>query len=170
MQAAKDSFFRALQARLAALNPERTITADGVARPAIIVVENEPYPPTRLWFNTFYIHWLGAPAVRSFGRTATPRYEQLAQIEYFVQGTPGLARPFADRGRLIGALDRELVAILFPGFAEKIDFSESPPRPLGSLLRWRWTPDLRTIADREGSILRRVATVAVSFYLEANVN
>lgn len=166
MQAAKDSFFRALQARLAAVNPERTIAPDGAARPAILAVENEPFPPSRLWFNTFYIHWLGAPAVRSFARTPAPRYELLAQIEYFVQGTPGLARPFADRGRLMAQLDRELIAILFPGWTEKLDYAAAPPRPLGSVLHWRWTPELRTIADREGSVLRRVATVAVSFYLE----
>ena len=87
MQAAKDSFYRALQGRLSIVNPGRTIEVDGVARPAILVVENEPYPPHKLFFNTFYIHWLGAPAVREFVGTAAPRYEQVGQIEYFVQGT-----------------------------------------------------------------------------------
>lgn len=166
MQAAKDSFFRALQSRLAQVNPARTITVDGATRPAILVAENEPYPPARLYFHAFYIHWLGAPAVRTFTRTAAPRYEQVAQIEYFVQGTPSLARPFADRGRLMGALDRELVEILFPGFTGKLDHTASPPVPLGSFLHWRWTPELRTLAEGEGSVLRRLATVNVSFYLE----
>jgi len=166
MQAAKDSFFRALQARLTTVNPARTITVDGVARPAILVAENEPYPPPKLFFHTFYIHWLGTPTVRGFSRTQAPRYEQVAQIEYFVQGTPSLQRPFADRGRLMALMDRELVEILFPGFTEKLDHSVAPPQSLGSQLRWRWTPDLRTIADGDGSILRRVATVNVSFYLE----
>ena len=166
MQAAKDSFFRALQARLATVNPARTITVDGVVRPAMLVAENEPYPPPKLFFHAFYIHWLGMPAVRGFSRTQAPRYEQVAQIEYFVQGTPSLQRPFADRGRLMAQMDGELVAILFPGFTEKLDYSVAPPQSLGSQLRWRWTPDLRTIADGDGSILRRVATVNVSFYLE----
>jgi hypothetical protein len=66
-------------------------------------------------------------------------------------------------------MDGELVAILFPGFTEKLDYSVAPPQLLGSQLRWRWTPDLRTIADGDGSILRRVATVNVSFYLESVV-
>jgi hypothetical protein len=166
MQAAKDSFFRALQARLAAVNAARTITVDGVVRPAILVAENEPYPPPKLFFHTFYIHWLGAPAVRGFSRMQAPRYEQVAQIEYFVQGTPSLQRPFADRGRLMAQMDRELLEILFPGFTEKLDYSAAPPQSLGSQICWRWTPDLRTIADGDGSILRRVATVNVSFYLE----
>jgi hypothetical protein len=166
MQAAKDSFFRALQSRLAAVNPARTITVDGAVRPAILVAENEPYPPPKLFFHTFYIHWLGAPAVRGFSRTLAPRYEQVAQLEYFVQGTASLQRPFADRGRLMAQLDRELIEILFPGFTPKLDHSAQPPQPLGSAVQWRWTPDLRTIADGDGSVLRRVATVNVSFYLE----
>lgn len=170
MQAAKDSFFRALQARLASVNPARTITQDGVSRPAILVAENEPYPPPKLFFNTFYIHWLGAPAVRGFTHTNAPRYELLAQIEYFLQGSAQLQRPFADRGRLMAQLDRELLEILFPGFEEKLDHSLTPPQSLGSQLRWRWTPDFRTMTDGDGSILRRIATVTVSFYLESIPN
>ena len=170
MQAAKDTFFRTLQARLTAVNPQRTITVDGAVRPAILVAENEPYPPPRLFFNTFYLHWLGAPAVRGFTRTAAPRYELLAQIEYFVQGTASLGRPFADRGRLLAQLDRELMEILYPGFAEKLDHAAAPPESLDSFLHWRWTPDFRTLAEGEGSLLRRVATVSVSFYLETFLN
>lgn len=166
MQAAKDSFFRALQSRLAVVNPDRTILVNGVTRPAIVVAENQPFPPPKLFFNTFYIHWIAAPLVREFSGTAAPRYEQIAQIEYFVAGTASLERPFADRGRLMAALDRELLAILYPGFTQKLDYSSSPPQPLGSFLYWRWTPDLRTVADQEGSVLRRLTTVTVSFYLE----
>lgn len=144
MQAAKDSFFRALQSRLAAVNPGRTISIDGVVRPAILVVENEPHPPPKLFFNTFYIHWLGAPVVREFSGTLAPRYSLTAQLEYFVQGTASLQRPFADRGRLLAQLDRELIEILFPGSTEKMDHSTVPPAALGSHLFWRWTPSFQT--------------------------
>lgn len=164
MQAAKDSFFRALQSRLATVNPARTITLDGVVRPAILVVENEPYPPPKLFFNTFYIHWLGAPNVGEFAATLAPRYSLAAQIEYFVQGTASLQRSFGDRGRVLAQLDRELVEILFPGSTEKMDHSAVPPAALGSSLLWRWTPNFQTIAD--GGVLRRITTVDVSFFLE----
>lgn len=167
MQAAKDSFFRALQARLALVNPARTITVQGTTKPAILVAENEPYPPARLFFNTFYIHWIGAPAVREFTGTLAPRYEQLAQLEYFVQGTAALQKPFADRGRLIGELDGELVQILFPGFTAKQDHSQQPPVTLGSTVHWQWNPSLRTVTEKDGAVLRRISTVNVSFYLEA---
>ena len=173
MQAAKDSFFRALQARLALVNAARTITVDGVTKPAILVAENEPYPPGKLFFNAFYIHWLGAPAVREFSGTLAPRYEQIAHIEYFVRGTADLQKPFADRGRLVGEMDRELVLILFPGFTPKLNYSPSPPGPpvsLGSSVTWRFSPSLRTVTEREGSVLRRIATVNVSFYLESIPN
>ena len=170
MQAAKDSFFRALQARLAIVNPGRTITLDGAIRPAILVAENEPYPPAKLFFQAFYVHWLGAPAVREFAGAQTPRYELSAQLEYFVRGTPALQRPFADRGRVIGELDRELIEILFPGFTPKMDYSQVPPTPLGSMVLWRWTPDLRTVVESDGAVLRRLATVNVSFYLDTNLN
>lgn len=170
MQAAKDSFFRALQARLAVVNPARTIVLDGAVRPALLVAENEPYPPAKLFFDTFYIHWLGAPAVQEFRSAATPRYELLAQLEYFVRGTPGLQRPFADRGRILGELDWELLAMLSPGFAAKMDHSQSPPIALGSSVHWGTTPDLRTVVESEGAVLRRLATVSVSFYLEAIPN
>jgi hypothetical protein len=168
MQAAKDSFFRALQSRLVMMNPARTITVDGVVRPAILVVENEPYPPPKLFFNTFYIHWLGAPAVREFFGTLAPRYSLAAQLEYFVQGTATLQRTFADRGRLLAQMDLELIEILFPGSTEKLDHSVVPPAALGSRVLWRWTPTLQTFA--EGGVLRRVATVNVSFFLETIPN
>jgi hypothetical protein len=104
--------------------------------------------------------------VRTFSKTLAPRYEVVAQVEYFLQGSPQLQRPFADRGRLMSQMDRELIEILFPGFAEKTDYSVTPAQPLGSRLHWNWTPDLRTIVDGDGSILRRIATVSVSFHLQ----
>ena len=42
MQSAKDSFYSALRDRLAVVNPGRSVTLQGVARPAIFVAENEP--------------------------------------------------------------------------------------------------------------------------------
>src|SRR5579862_7323693 len=65
MQFAKDSFFVALRERLASLNPARTVTLNGAAIPAVVVVENlspsfaEPQP------NTFYVEWGAAQVVLS---------------------------------------------------------------------------------------------------------
>ncbi len=49
MQNAKDTFYVTLQARLAALNPARTMVLRGVTRPGVQVEENElttAYDPT----------------------------------------------------------------------------------------------------------------------------
>jgi hypothetical protein len=166
MQATKDSFYRAVQSRLAAVNPARTITLDGQTRPAVLVAENAPFPPPKLFFNTFYIHWLGARPVPAFRRTPAPRYELLAQVEFFVQGTPSLLRPHADRGRVMAEMDCELVEILFPGLTPKLDYSSDPPAPLGSEIVWQWTPELRLVLEGEGSVLRRIATLRISAFLE----
>jgi hypothetical protein len=104
--------------------------------------------------------------VRGFAGTAAPRYELLAQLEYLLRGDAVLERPFADRGRRMAEMDRELLEILFPGCADKQDYTASPPLPLGSRLHWNWTPALRTESVAEHSLLRRIATVSVSFYLE----
>ena len=45
MQFTKDSFYMALRQRLAALNPERTVTVNGVTLPAVVVAENELVVP-----------------------------------------------------------------------------------------------------------------------------
>ncbi len=63
-------------------------------------------------------------------------------------------------------MDEELVQILFPGFTAKLDFTVAPPAPLGGTVQWRWTPDFRTEEDGNGSVLRRMATVLVSFSME----
>ena len=53
MQFAKDSFFLALQQRLAGLNPQRTVTLNGTTVPAVVVAENLPpssAAPSRMRF------------------------------------------------------------------------------------------------------------------------
>ena len=63
MQFTKDSFYMALQQRLAALNPQRTITLSGATRPAVVVAENELVIPIVPLPEAFYIEW-GAAQVR----------------------------------------------------------------------------------------------------------
>ena len=47
MQAAKDTFLMTLAARLAVVNPARTVTMDGASRPAVMAVENETPVPAK---------------------------------------------------------------------------------------------------------------------------
>ena len=63
MQFAKDSFFLALQARLAALSPARTVTINGATVPAVVVVENLPPSSAEPLANAFYIEWGAADVI-----------------------------------------------------------------------------------------------------------
>jgi len=63
MQFAKDSFFLALQQRLAGLNPGRTVTLNGATVPALLVPENLPPSSAEPQPNTFYIEWGAAGVV-----------------------------------------------------------------------------------------------------------
>ena len=63
MQFAKDSFFLALQQRLAGLNPARTVTINGATVPAVVVVENLPPSSAEPQPNAFYIEWGSAAVV-----------------------------------------------------------------------------------------------------------
>jgi hypothetical protein len=47
MQFTKDTFYITLRDRLAALNPSRMITLNGVTRPAVVVAENEAVIPIK---------------------------------------------------------------------------------------------------------------------------
>ena len=63
MQFAKDSFFLALQQRLAGLNPARTVTVNGATVPAVLVAENLPPASAEPLPNAFYIEWGSAGVV-----------------------------------------------------------------------------------------------------------
>lgn len=60
MQAAKDTFLMTLAARLAVVNPARTMTLDGASRPAVMAVENETAMPANTLLEAFLLHWGGA--------------------------------------------------------------------------------------------------------------
>jgi hypothetical protein len=57
MQAAKDSFYMSLRARLAALNPSRTTTIDGATIPGILVRENMEPRFTEAQAGVFYVDY-----------------------------------------------------------------------------------------------------------------
>ena len=55
MQFTKDTFYITLRNRLAALNPARVITLNGLTRPAVVVAENEAVIPVKPLPDAFYI-------------------------------------------------------------------------------------------------------------------
>src|SRR6266480_3470112 len=110
MQFAKDSFFLALQQRLAGLNPARTVTLNGATVPAVLVVENLPPSPAGPLQNTFYIEWGKAELVGVHTGSA-PVMSLEVFISYYTAGT---VQSMVDRGRMLAQLDDELLNICQP--------------------------------------------------------
>lgn len=132
MQFAKDSFFLALQQRLAVLNPARTVTINGTTVPAIAVMENLPPSSAEPQPNTFYIEW--GPATVIDGHAGDAALMSLeCVISYYTLGT---AQSMVDRGRVLGQLDGELLGICQPTNTEKRDYAQSPSADLGTSVFW----------------------------------
>jgi len=132
MQFAKDSFFLALQQRLAGLNPGRTVTINGATVPALLVLENLPPSSGEPQPNTFYIEW-GTGAVID-GHAGNAALMSLGcVISYYTLGT---VQSMVDRGRVLGQLDNELLGICQPTSTEKMDYTHSPSVDLGTTVFW----------------------------------
>jgi hypothetical protein len=132
MQFAKDSFFVALQQRLAGLNPARTVTVNGATVPAVLVKENLPPSSVEAQPNVFYIEWGTAKVVDGHaGNSALMSVECV--IAYYTLGT---VPSMVDRGRLLGQLDNELLGICQPPNTEKMDYTQSPTADLGTSVFW----------------------------------
>jgi hypothetical protein len=132
MQFAKDSFFLALQQRLAALNPALTVTINGATVPAIVVVENLPPSSAEPEPNTFYIEW-GAADVIDGGAGNSGLMSLDVVISYY---TLGSSQSMVDRGRMLAQLDDELLSICQPPNTEKRDYTQAPSADLGTSVFW----------------------------------
>lgn len=132
MQFAKDSFFLALQERLAAVNPARVVTINGATMPAVVVVENVPPSIAQSQPNTFYLQW-GEAAVVAGGSNTGALMSLDVVISYY---TTGSVQSMVDRGRVLAQLDEELLSICQPPNTEKRDYTQSPSVDLGTTVFW----------------------------------
>src|SRR5271156_3594835 len=117
MQFTKDSFYMTLLERLVALNPQQTVTLNGTTRPAIIVAENELVVPIVPLPDAFYLEWGAAELVRrQTGSAALLAMECIVSYHTF-----GTVETGVDRGRILAALDMELLSICQPPWTPKRD-------------------------------------------------
>src|SRR6266851_938943 len=146
MQFTKDTFYITLRDRLATLNPVRTVTLNGVTRPAVVAAENEVVVPVRPLPNAFYLEWGAAQAVpQQTGDRAVLALECLVSYHTF-----GTVESGVDRGRSLAALDTELINICQPGTTPKRDYTQTSPADLGTSIVWS-TPQLGKIVGSEAS-------------------
>lgn len=167
MQNAKDTFYTTLQARLASINPGRTIVVRGVTRPGVLVEENElvaAYAPA----NAFVLRWTAAHIDT---KVSLPLVTLACEISYATDGNSGNGG--MDRGRLLAAMDGELASTvgLAPQSTVKMNYaglaneSGAQPVAMGTNIFWSDLAFSKSVVN--GERLERVATLQVYSYQEA---
>lgn len=158
MQNAKDTFYITLRDRLATLNPQRTMTLRAVSRPGILVEEAEA-PAAQPQLDAFTLRWTGLqtdvqlPAILA---------QMTCEIQYATAGTQTNAG--LDRGRALEEMDAELLQLLYPYSAQKMDYTKSPAAALETMVFWSEPQFAPAVTLRDH--LSRTATVTVLAFQE----
>jgi hypothetical protein len=159
MQNAKDSFYVALRTRLVAANPARTILLRGAVRPGILVEEAEG-PFAQLPADVFVVRWMGLAVNQDLASVLVAAECELLYSTLGTQSFGGL-----DRGRVLSAMDEELVSILTPFWTPKLNYTAQPATAMLTNVFWDepvFGP-VTVVRDR----LSRVARVVVYSYEES---
>jgi hypothetical protein len=160
MQNAKDTFYLALRNRLATVNPARTMTLRSVTRPGILVEDAEPFMPLPQ-LDAFTLCWSGLVADLHLPGI-------LAQMSCAIRYTTAGTQPNAglDRGRALEKMDDELLRLLYPYSAQKMNYTQTPAAAMGTLVFWSEPAFSPAAMDHDR--LSRIATVTVFAFQEAN--
>ena len=158
MQNAKDTFYITLRNRLVTTNPARTMTLRAITRPGILVSEAEAPTPQPL-LDVFALSWttlqadLQLPAILA---------QMTCEIQYCTAGTQINAG--LDRGRALEEMDYEVLKVLYPYSAQKMNYTQNPAAALETMVFWsepEFSP-IVTLRDR----LSRTAKVTVFAFQE----
>ena len=158
MQPTKDSFLNHLARRLEELDSTRTVTIEGVRRPAVMASENERPELKDAFEECYCIDWAegasgcGLRGVQSLG----------CSISYWTVGTAAMSG--VDRGRRLTAMDELLKNVLADRQTAKCDLMVVPTGDLGSHVFWS-IPKFAAV-EQDGAKLRRTAKVDVYYFAE----
>lgn len=158
MQNAKDTFYVTLRNRLAALNPARTLLLRAVNRPGILVEEAEAPVPQPVP-DVFSLGWTGLAADLQLPSILA---QMTCEVQYATAGSE--ARAGLDRGRALAAMDSELIRILYPYSAQKMNYAQTPAASMETMVFWS-EPEFGpvvTLRDR----LSRTAKITVFAFEE----
>lgn len=148
----------ALRTRLATVNPDRTTLLRGAVRPGILVEEAEA-PFSQFPNDVFVLRWLGLGADLDLASTLIA---EECEITYQACGTQSFGG--LDRGRSLSAMDEELVAMLQPFYAPKMNYTVQPPAAMPTQIFWDEPGFTPTVSQRDR--LSRSAKVMVYSYQE----
>ena len=160
-QRAKDTFYLTLRDRLATLNPERTTVVRGATRTALLVEENELAMGTNVDpQGTFLLRW-----TERHGSTADAMelHSERCEIRYAAEGSGEVAG--MDRGRVLDAMDTELLTILQPAQVLKQAYDTGTAAAMATNVFWSDAAmgPVKMATDR----LQRTVTVDVFAWKEA---
>jgi hypothetical protein len=158
MQNAKDTFYITLGTRLATVNPSRTMTLLAVTRPGILVQEAEAPMPQPL-LDAFALSWTGLEADLQMPAILA---RMTCEIQYSTAGTQTNAG--LDRGRALEEMDYEVLKLLYPYSAQKMNYTQNPAVRMETMV-FRSEPTFSPIATLRDR-LSRTAKVTVFAYQE----
>lgn len=156
MQNAKDSFYLALRNRLAAINPERTVLLRGALRPGIFVEEAEA-PSAQLPVDAFVLRWLGLGVDMELNAAMSA---EECEILYSTCGTQAFGG--LDRGRMLSAMDAELIAMLQSFSTPKFNYSVQPAVAMQTQIFWD-EPTFAPINVQRDRLTRSVKVMIYSY-------
>lgn len=160
MQNAKDTFYLTLRNRLAIVNPGRAMTLRSVTRPGILVEDAEPFT-AQPQFDAFALRWTGFHADLHLPSILA---QMTCDIHYTTAGTQTCAG--LDRGRALAKMDRELLQVLYPYAAQKVNYTQSPAVAMNTMVFWSDPEFSLAVADHDR--ISRTAKVTVFAFQEAN--
>jgi len=158
MQNAKDTFYITLRSRLAALNPARTMMLRAVNRPGILVEDAEPSMAQPM-LDALTLRWTNLQADMQLPVILA---QMTCEIHYATAGTENNAG--LDRGRALEEMDYEVLKLLYPYSAQKMNYTQTPPTAMETMIFWS-EPEfgpIVTLRDR----LSRTARVTVFAFQE----
>jgi hypothetical protein len=156
MQHAKDSFYLALRNRLTAINPGRTVLLRGALRPGILVEEAEA-SSAQIPVDAFVIRWLGLGVDVDLSSSMVASECEILYSTCGTQAFGGL-----DRGRMLCAMDSEIIAMLQPFCATKFNYSVQPAVALQTRIFWD-EPAFTPINVQRDRLSRSVKVMVYSY-------
>ena len=130
MQNAKDTFYITLRGRLATVNPARVMTLRAVSRPGIFLADAEPPMPQPI-LDAFSLSWTGFEADLQMPAILAC---MTCEIHYATAGTA--VNSGLDRGRTLEEMDYEILRLLYPYSAQKMNYTQNPAVAMETMVFW----------------------------------
>jgi hypothetical protein len=156
MQNAKDTFYVTLRTRLAAMNPARAMVLRAVTRPGIFVADAEA-PMAQPVLDAFALSWTGLTADHQLSAILA---QLTCEIEYATAGTQ--ANAGLDRGRALEEMDYEVLRLLYPYSAQKMNYAQTPAAAMETMIFWS-EPEFSPIIPLRDRLSRTARVTVFAF-------